>query len=420
MHRTTLRYWICQILGWGGWTLLNLAFFYFFLQDVYMKVGETRSRLFAILFIQFFWYIAATHLLRFFLKKTGWIKFTTDQVIALFISSVMLTGLLAYYGAKTTAVITGTSLVQYEKNQSLKVAMAKEKSLGLAGTNYYLAQKENAKDSLNFAALQNIKRTTGWYRNDQGLWNYEEQHKGRFWWDIIFTFILIALWLLLYMIWHYVERNRKDEVDRLNLEKTVKELELKTIKSHINPHFIFNSLNSIRALVDENPKRARTAITELSNILRSSLQVEKMETVSLQKELDIVKDYLALEQMRFEERLKVEMEIDEDTLGQELPPMMLQTLVENAIKHGISKRINGGTISIISRFTDNDFELIVQNSGNLEKKSNEGFGIKSTRDRLKFLCNGNAYFKVEEIEGNKVQSKIVMPVEYHKMKSYQS
>jgi signal transduction histidine kinase len=412
MHRTTFRYWVCQILGWGGWTLLNLAFFYFFLQDVYWKAGERKNLLFAILFIQFFWYIAATHLLRLFLKKIHWIKFATDQVIALFISSVMVTGLLAYYGAKTTAIVSGTSLVQYEKNQSLKDAMAKEKSLGLAGTNYYLAQKTNAKDSLNYAAAQNIKRSTGWYRNNNGVWKYEEQHKGRFWWDIIFTFILIALWLLLYMIWHYLERNRRAEVDRLNLEKTVKELELKTIKSHINPHFIFNSLNSIRALVDENPKRARTAITELSNILRSSLQVEKMETVPLNKELDIVRDYLALEQMRFEERLKVEMEIDEDTLGQPVPPMMLQTLVENAIKHGISKRINGGIIRIISRFNDKDFELIVQNSGNLEKKSDDGFGFKSTRDRLKFLCNGNAYFKVEEIDGAKVQSKIVIPVEW--------
>jgi len=211
------------------------------------------------------------------------------------------------------------------------------------------------------------------------------------------------------MIWHYLARNRKDELDRLYLEKTVKDLELKTIKSHINPHFIFNSLNSIRALVDENPNRARTAITELSNILRSSLQVEKMETVPLRKELDIVRDYLALEQMRFEERLQVEMEIDEDSLSQSLPPMMLQTLVENAIKHGISKRINGGTIKIISRMTDSNFELIIQNTGSLSKEFKDGFGFKSTRDRLKFLCDGKAYFHVEEIEPMKVQSKIVMP-----------
>ena len=412
MQKRIYRYWLCQILGWGGWTLLNLAFFYFLLQDVYWKSQERRHLLFAILFIEFCWYILATHLLRYVLGKIKWINFSTNKVIGLFIVGVMLTGLLAYYGAKSTAIVTGNSLVQFEKKENLKEAISKEKNLGLTGTNYYLAKKDIPKDSTNFQSFQNIKRTTGWYRNNSGEWKYEEQHRGRFWWDIIFTFILIALWLLLYMIWHYLERNRKDEVDRLNLEKTVKELELKTIKSHINPHFIFNSLNSIRALVEENPKRARTAITELSNILRSSLQVEKLETVPLHKELDIVRDYLALEQMRFEERLKVEMDIDEDTLEQRIPPMMLQTLVENAIKHGISKRINGGTIRIISKFAGKDFELIVQNTGVLEQKDNEGFGFKSTRDRLKFLFNGNAYFKVEEIAGTKVQSKIVMPVEY--------
>ena len=411
MQRTTIRYWLCQLFGWGGWTLLNLSFFYFFLHDVYWKAGRRRDFLFAILIIQLFWYIAATHFLRFFLKKTGWIKFPTKKVIGLFIVSVMITGLLAYYGAKSTALATGTSLVEYEKNESLKQAVSQEKTLGLTGTQYYLADKNNSKDSLNYASTESIKKNTGWYRDNTGAWKYEDQHKGRFWWDIIFTFLLIALWLLLYMVWHYLERNRRDELNRLSLEKTVKELELKTIKSHINPHFIFNSLNSIRALVDENPKRARTAITELSNILRSSMQVEKMETVPLKKELDIVKDYLALEQMRFEERLKVELDIDENTLEQPVPPMMLQTLVENAIKHGISKRINGGMIKIISRFTDKDFELIVQNTGNMEAKTKDGYGFTQPRDKLKFLCNGNAYFRVEEIESSKVQSKIVMPVE---------
>lgn len=411
MQKTTTRYWLCQLFGWGGWTLLNLSFFYFFLHDEYWKAGKRRDLLFAILIIQLIWYIAATHLLRFFLKKSGWIKYSINKVFGLFIISAMVTGLIAYYGAKFTAVSTGTSLVEYEKSQNLDQAIITEKTLGIAGTQYYLADKNNPKDSLNYSSFSNIKKNTGWYRDNNGNWKYEDQHKGRFWWDIIFTFILIALWLSLYVAWHYLERNRIDELNRLSLEKTVKELELKTIKSHINPHFIFNSLNSIRALVDENPKRARTAITELSNILRSSLQVEKMETVPLKKELDIVRDYLALEQMRFEERLKVEMVIDEDTLEQPLPPMMLQTLVENAIKHGISKRINGGTIKIISRFTNKDFELIVQNTGNLEAKTKDGFGFTSTRDRLKFLCNGNAYFKVSEIDSSKVESKIVMPVQ---------
>jgi LytS/YehU family sensor histidine kinase len=143
------------------------------------------------------------------------------------------------------------------------------------------------------------------------------------------------------------------------------------------------------------------------------MQVEKMETVPLNKELDIVKDYLALEQMRFEERLKIEMNIDEDTLNQPVPPMMLQTLVENAIKHGISKHIDGGFVKVISRFANNNHELIVLNSGQIDGEINgDGFGIKSTQDRLRFLYQGKARFEIKNIDDNIVQSKVTMPVNY--------
>lgn len=223
---------------------------------------------------------------------------------------------------------------------------------------------------------------------------------------------LILIWNMIYYIYHYVERNRRQQLDTLRLEAMVKSLELQTIKSHINPHFIFNALNSIRALVDENPQRARTAITELSNILRSSMQVEKMETVPLQQELNIVKDYLALEHMRFEERLQIEMDINDNTLNQPIPPMMLQTLVENAIKHGISKQINGGLIRITSDIKDNQYELVVQNSGKLNGYTSvydDGFGIKSTQDRLNLLYQGKANFEIREIDGSMVESRIIMP-----------
>lgn len=225
------------------------------------------------------------------------------------------------------------------------------------------------------------------------------------------NFFLLFIWNLLYYTFHYVERTRRQEVDTLKLQSLVKELELKTIKSHINPHFIFNALNSIRALVDENPSRARTAITELSNILRSSMQTEKMETVPLESELNIVKDYLALEKMRFEERLNIEMIIDEDTLSQPVPPMMLQTLVENAIKHGISKKINGGTIRVSSDFVENHHELVVQNSGQLGLYINEnGFGVRSTQDRLNLLYQGKATFAIKNLDDEMVESRITMPL----------
>lgn len=249
--------------------------------------------------------------------------------------------------------------------------------------------------------ILNIKDTT---TPEVSVWNSIAR-------ESISNFFIFFIWNLIYYTYHYIEHNRRQELNTLKLQAVVKELELKTIKSHINPHFIFNALNSIRALVDENPTRARSAITELSNILRSSLKTEKLETVSLEDELSIVNDYLALEQMRFEERLKIELQIDEDTLTQPVPPMMLQTLVENAIKHGISKKEDGGTIRIISDFREDCHELIVQNTGQLNGHINEeGFGVKSTQDRLNLLYQGKATFTLTNLTNNMVQSKISMPV----------
>lgn len=224
--------------------------------------------------------------------------------------------------------------------------------------------------------------------------------------------LFLVPWVLIYYTYHYVEKSRRQQVSTLKLESLVKELELKTIKSHINPHFIFNALNSIRALIDENPERARNAITELSNILRSSMQAEKLETVSFEKELNIVKDYLALEYIRFEDRLKVEYEIDEDTLDQPVPPMMLQTLVENAIKHGVSKQVTGGVVKISSDFKGPHHELVILNTGRLNGSINgDGFGLVSTRNRLQLLFGEKANFEIKEIGHNMVEAKVLIPVD---------
>jgi len=223
--------------------------------------------------------------------------------------------------------------------------------------------------------------------------------------------LCIIPWTLIYYFFHYIEKSRTQQLDTLKLEALVKELELKTIKSHINPHFIFNALNSIRALIDENPLRARTAITELSNILRSSMQTEKQETVFFEKELNIVKDYLALEHIRFEDRLKVQYEIAENTLAQPIPPMMLQTLVENAIKHGISKQVNGGTVTIVSQMKESYHKLVIRNTGRLSNMGNEdGFGLISTRSRLQLLFGGQANFYIREINGNMVEAELHIPL----------
>ncbi|MDB5190846.1 MAG: sensor histidine kinase [Segetibacter sp.] len=224
------------------------------------------------------------------------------------------------------------------------------------------------------------------------------------------NFLFLIIWNLIYFTYHYVVKSRQEQLDKIQLQSVVKELELKTIKAHINPHFIFNALNSIRALVDENPQRARQAITELSNILRSSMQAEKVETAPLSRELNIVKDYLALEHIRFEDRLQVEFDIKENTLTQPVPPMMLQTLVENAIKHGISKKIEGGIIRIISHFKDNQHQLIVKNTGHLNGSYNPyGFGLYSTESRLKLLYGEKARFEIRNNSDNMVEAIVTMP-----------
>lgn len=221
--------------------------------------------------------------------------------------------------------------------------------------------------------------------------------------------IFIIPWALLYYFSHYLAKTRKQEFDTLKLEALVKELELKTIKAHINPHFIFNALNSIRALIDENPARARDAVTHMSNILRSSMQAEKLETVPFEKELNIVKDYLALEHIRFEDRLQIEYNINYETLASPVPPMMLQTLVENAIKHGIAKQVGGGVVKITSAFDGDHHLLEVQNSGELNGHANsDGFGLFSTRNRLYLLFGNKADFDISQ-NGEMVIAKVLIP-----------
>jgi len=413
MFRTTGRYWLCQLAGWGGWALINLFFAYQFASDYYLNPESKRNLFFIALLIDFVICVGLTHLLRMVLKRIQWMRFSFTRVLNMFLISTVSVGLLAYYGSKFISEVSGWSFDKYNRNERKEKAIEMEKDMQLTNTTYYNYEVNNAVDSTKYMAFSKIKKATGWYRDAKAEWKFEETRKGLDFWGILITLILISLWLLIYLVWHYINKNRNDQLDKLRLEATVKSLELKTIKSHINPHFIFNAHNSIRALVDENPERARQAITQLSNILRSSMQVEKLETVPLQQELDIVNDYLALEHMRFEERLRIEQQIDENTLTQPIPPMMLQTLVENAIKHGISKHVSGGVIKIISRFKDSKHEIIIQNTGSLNGNNGtnkEGFGIISTQQRLNLLFQGKADFKIYDIDGM-VESTITMPVE---------
>jgi sensor histidine kinase YesM len=230
----------------------------------------------------------------------------------------------------------------------------------------------------------------------------------------IANFIFLFIWNLIYFGYNYVTKSGQEKLDKARLENIVKELELKTIKAHVNPHFIFNALNSIRALIEENPSRARKAVTELSNLLRSSMRADKTEATPLGNEISIIKDYLALELIRFESRLNIEYNIDKNTLDVLVPPMMLQTLVENAIKHGISRQIEGGIVKISAHLLENNLlNLSVENTGRLNNTyKRDGFCIASTKNRLHFLYGDKAKFEIKGYQNNKVVAGVEMPAVY--------
>jgi sensor histidine kinase YesM len=341
------RYWAFQLAGWGIFALINI-FFALFITDQFTLLGFQRLLFFVEMGILF------SHLMREVIRGTGMMMKTMQQQIIRFIILIIVFALMA-----------GSAVTPYE--------------------DIYKLRTDPNGDPYTYKEL--------FYSNFGSFLS------------------LFIIWNSIYFIYHFMMKSRKQQMDTIKLEALVKELELKTIKAHINPHFIFNALNGIRALIDEDPARARRAVTELSNILRSSLSAEKGETVSFSEELKIVRDYLALENMRFEDRLRIEYDVDEDTLGQQVPPMMLQTLVENAIKHGISKQVRGGTVKIISDFRGNYHELAVQNTGHLNGGTKStGFGLSSTKDRLHLLYGEKAKFQIMQVDQNMVEAKVLIPI----------
>lgn len=226
-------------------------------------------------------------------------------------------------------------------------------------------------------------------------------------------------WSLIYFLFHYIENYKKAEIANLKWEASINEIELNKLKSQLNPHFMFNAMNSIRALVDENPNKSKDAITQLSNILRNTLQMGKNKVIPFDEEYKILNDYLALESIRYEERLKTSVRIHPESNSFNVPPLMIQTLVENGIKHGISKLINGGVLEIETIVKDDTLIIKIINSGQLLEKevAESGFGIKNTKQRLQLLYGNTASLKLMNIDSSRVLTELIIP---KKLISYES
>jgi two-component system LytT family sensor kinase len=227
---------------------------------------------------------------------------------------------------------------------------------------------------------------------------------------IINGVVPFVFWSLIYFGFHYLQNYKKTEIQNLRWEASSKDIELNKLKSQLNPHFMFNSMNSIRALIDENPAKAKEAVTQLANILRNTLVMNKNKEIFLEEELKIVRDYLALEHIRYEERLKYDFDIEEEALKKIVPPLIVQAQVENAIKHGISKLPKGGSVLVKAKTLNKDLLIEVTNTGQLSnEKSETGFGLLNSKQRLELLYGSKATIGIANTNNNEVSVKIKIP-----------
>jgi two-component system, LytTR family, sensor kinase len=337
-------YWICQLVGWSVWALLNIVGIVSF--DLF-----AWGKIFILLFVCFAG-LCFTHILRNLIKKYSWVDLTPKKIIPRILLSSIIIGILLFSLYFSTTYFSG------------------------------------------FVKFSNIKLGTIiiWISNLSSI---------------------ILVWCLFYISVHLFTNYKRVEIESLIWEAAVKDFELKTLKSQLNPHFMFNAMNSVRALIDEDPENAKTALTNLSNILRYSLKMERFETVPLEEEIENVNDYLALEAIRFEERLNYKIDIDPSSSKIEIPPMMIQTLVENGIKHGVSRRTEGGNITVNSTLNGPYLLIQIKSSGRIDEESlrhSKGFGIDNTKQRLNLLYGERAVFTIKNEPPDEVLAEIKIPI----------
>jgi two-component system, LytTR family, sensor kinase len=230
-------------------------------------------------------------------------------------------------------------------------------------------------------------------------------------WAIATSSVSVALWSVAYFAVHYFERWRQAERDKLALEVHAAEAKLHFLVSQLNPHFLFNSLSSVRALIAEDPAKAHTALTALSQILRYSLRATELATVPLADELDMIATYLSLETIRFEERLRSRIDAAADTRAVPIPPMLIQTLVENGVKHGIERLPAGGELVVEAWREAGALRVRVTNPRSTSAAPDSTrVGLRNARERLRLLHGDRASLVVHE-GADLVTAELALPAE---------
>jgi hypothetical protein len=221
----------------------------------------------------------------------------------------------------------------------------------------------------------------------------------------------LAAWLVLYFTTIAVRRHQAAALRQSELARALQHAELRLLKSQLNPHFLFNALNTVRSLIAEDPTKAQHAVTRLANTLRHTLGAGQHELVSFERELEMVSDFLELEKMRFEERLTIQSEVAADTASAQIPAMLLQTVVENAIKHGIAELPAGGLLRIQAALREDALVLQVENPRPpaATRSAGEGTGLRNAEERLRLLFGSRASLELDLSQPSMATTRIRIP-----------
>jgi signal transduction histidine kinase len=242
--------------------------------------------------------------------------------------------------------------------------------------------------------------------------------------SLLNTFSLLWSWLVYCVIFgviqtlQYYEHYRASELRLERMERNFSQARLNALRMQLDPHFLFNALNTVSSQVERNPRLARTMIEHLGDLLRLSLDARDRQEIPLAEELAFLDHYVAIQKIRFAENLSIEIQVSPDVKYALVPCLIVQPLVENAIRHGISRRASGGTVTVIAQHGPGQLEIRVADDGvglptgwTLETSS--GMGLSVTRERILGLYpDGNSSFSVRPRSGGGTEVEIVLPLRF--------
>jgi sensor histidine kinase YesM len=221
------------------------------------------------------------------------------------------------------------------------------------------------------------------------------------------------LFYIIMVVVYYLHANTIQQQERkereLKLRSSLKSAEIDLLRSKLNPHFLFNSLNSLNALIQTDPQDAVKMLIQLSDFLRFSIEKDQPEKIELKTELENIDRYIAIEQVRFGKRLKFSKQITKESLGMKLPAMILQPLLENAVKYGVGSRLDEVEIKLRAHLNSSVLELELENTydSKVAISRGSGHGLENVRKRLDIIYRKRATFKIEKLAENfKIEMKI--------------